>query len=145
MRQTRLIALGAVLVGLLVGVGVTRAARRPPEAPPAVSALPAATLPPLALAPLASDTEAPSTAAVQEAPLRERVVYRTRTVTREPRVYVRKRSGKKSAAIIAGSAAGGAIVGAVVGGKKGAIIGGLVGGGAGTVYDRKTRKRRVYR
>ena len=58
-----------------------------------------------------------------------------------PRYVVKKRSGKKSAAIIGGSTVGGAGIGALVGGKKGAMIGGLVGGTAGTVYDRKTRKK----
>ena len=85
-------------------------------------------------------------------PLGERVVYRERVVTEtapgvrrhttRTRVVTTKRSGKKSALIIGGSAAGGAITGALIGGKKGAVIGGLIGGGAGTVYDRKTRKKK---
>ena len=66
-----------------------------------------------------------------------------RVVTRRsaPRYAVHKRSTKHSVAIIGGSTLGGAGIGALVGGKKGALIGGLVGGTAGTVYDRKTRKR----
>jgi uncharacterized protein YcfJ len=79
---------------------------------------------------------------VAAAPVRERVVYRTRTVAR-PRYYVHTRSKKHSAEIIGGSAIGGAGIGALVGGKKGALIGGLVGGAAGTVYDRKTHKKVV--
>jgi len=69
------------------------------------------------------------------------VVRRTTVSRRAPRYYVHKRSTKHSVAIIGGSAVGGAGIGALVGGKKGALIGGLVGGTAGTVYDRKTRKR----
>jgi uncharacterized protein YcfJ len=79
---------------------------------------------------------------VAAAPVRERVVYRTRTVAR-PRYYVHTRSKKHSAEIIGGSAIGGAGIGALVGGKKGALIGGLVGGAAGTVYDRTTHKKVV--
>jgi hypothetical protein len=59
-----------------------------------------------------------------------------------PRVVVKKRSTKKSVAIIGGSTVGGAVVGGLIGGKKGAVIGGVVGGTAGTVYDRKTRKKK---
>jgi uncharacterized protein YcfJ len=80
---------------------------------------------------------------VAAAPVRERVVYRTRTVAARPSYYVHKRSKKHSAEIIGGSAVGGAGIGALVGGKKGALIGGLVGGAAGTVYDRKTHKKVV--
>jgi outer membrane lipoprotein SlyB len=72
----------------------------------------------------------------------QKTVIRTRVVSRgSPRYYVHKRSTKNSVAIIGGSTLGGAGIGALVGGKKGALIGGLVGGTAGTVYDRKTRKR----
>src|SRR5258708_30535888 len=74
---------------------------------------------------------------VAAAPVRERVVYRTRTVAR-PRYYVHTRSKKHSAEIIGGSAIGGAGIGALAGGKKGALIGRLGGGAARTVYDRKT-------
>ena len=90
-------------------------------------------------------------AAVQTAaPVREPVVASERVVTptqprtvRRTRVVTKTRSGKKSALIIGGSAAGGAITGALIGGKKGAVIGGVVGGAGGTVYDRKTRKKKV--
>jgi hypothetical protein len=61
--------------------------------------------------------------------------------TSQPRVVTHTRSTQKSVAIIGGSTVGGAVVGGLIGGKKGALIGGLVGGGAGTVYDRKTRKK----
>jgi uncharacterized protein YcfJ len=80
---------------------------------------------------------------VAAAPVRERIVYRTRTVAARPRYYVHRRSKKHSAEIIGGSAIGGAGIGALVGGKKGALIGGLVGGAAGTIYDRKTHKKVV--
>jgi hypothetical protein len=68
------------------------------------------------------------------------------TTTADTRV-AKKRSGEKSALIIAGSTAAGAGVGAVVGGKRGAIIGAILAGVGGTVYDRKTRdpKPRVER
>ena len=64
---------------------------------------------------------------------------------RRRRVVVHRRSKKKSAAIIGGSAAGGAAIGALAGGGKGAAIGAGAGAAAGTVYDRKTRKKRVTR
>jgi outer membrane lipoprotein SlyB len=70
---------------------------------------------------------------------------RVRVVQRQPKRYVKKRSGKKSALIIGGSTVGGALVGNVIGGKKATIIGGVVGATAGTVYDRKTRKKTEYR
>ena len=101
--------------------------------PAATVAVPAAPAPASAAAPVvtrASDEKVQTT-----------VVRRTTVSRRAPRYYVHKRSTKHSVAIIGGSAVGGAGIGALVGGKKGALIGGLVGGTAGTVYDRKTRKR----
>ena len=56
---------------------------------------------------------------------------------------VRRRSKKKSIAIVGGSALGGAAIGGLAGGKKGAAIGGLAGAGAGYVYDRKTQNKPV--
>ena len=61
------------------------------------------------------------------------------------RSYVKKRSKKKSAAIVGGSAATGAAIGALAGGGKGAAIGAISGGAAGLVYDRHTNKKRVRR
>jgi hypothetical protein len=61
----------------------------------------------------------------------------------QKRSYVKKRSKKKSTAIVAGSAGTGAAIGALAGGGKGAAIGALVGGASGVVYDQNTRKKRV--
>lgn len=57
--------------------------------------------------------------------------------------YVKRRSTKKSAAIVGGSALAGAGIGALAGGGKGAGIGALVGGAGGFIYDRKTHKKVV--
>lgn len=58
-------------------------------------------------------------------------------------VVVRRRSRKKSVAIVGGSAATGAAIGALAGGGKGAAIGALAGGAGGYAYDRATHKKRV--
>ncbi len=130
----------------------TRAAQPAAVAP--ATPVPGSYLDPVAPAPVAPVAAVPPAQAfagsgasavavpVAAAPVRERVVYRTRAVAR-PRYYVHTRSKKHSAEIIGGSAIGGAGIGALVGGKKGALIGGLVGGAAGTVYDRKTHKKVV--
>ena len=57
--------------------------------------------------------------------------------------YVKRRSHKKSAAIVGVSALAGAGIGALAGGGKGAGIGALVGGAGGLIYDRKTHKKVV--
>lgn len=152
------LAAGA-LATLLVGGVAVATSRQSAKSPPPVAPLPQQTIVPAAPMPapladpaLAPGALAPTAQAETAAPVRERVIDRDRVVYKDGPVPVRRaprarvvrttRSGRKSAAIIAGSAAGGAITGAIIGGKKGAVIGGLVGGAAGTVYDRKTRKKR---
>jgi hypothetical protein len=99
-----------------------------------------------ASSPVATTAPAPmvptTLAATDPAP--PKVVYRVAPgpAPARQRVVVKKRSTKKSVAIIGGSTVGGAVVGGLIGGKKGAVIGGVVGGTAGTVYDRKTRKKK---
>ena len=66
---------------------------------------------------------------------------RTRQVVYDEPVRVqKKRSVKKSVAIIGGSAAAGAGIGALAGGKKGALIGAAIGGGGAAVWDQITRR-----
>ena len=66
---------------------------------------------------------------------------RTRQVVYDEPVRVeKKRSVKKSVAIIGSSAAVGAGVGAITGGKKGALIGAAIGGGGAAIWDQVTRR-----
>ena len=83
--------------------------------------------------------------AVADSSTQPRYIQVVRRYRRRPvhRVVVRRRSTKKSVAIVAGSAAGGAAIGALAGGGKGAGIGALAGGGAGFIYDRMTHKKVV--
>lgn len=74
---------------------------------------------------------------------RETRVVRETVTDEEPRYATKKRSTKKSVAIIGGTAAAGAAIGALAGGGKGAAIGALAGGAGGLIYDRKTNKKRV--
>ena len=66
---------------------------------------------------------------------------RTRQVVYDDPIEIKKkRSVKKSVAIIGGSAAAGAGIGALAKGKKGALIGAAVGGGAAAIWDQVTRR-----
>ena len=134
MRSVRpAFAIGAV-AALFVG-GVALATSRNSSPSNTASPLPAyTTVQPMPAAPAAVENPTPTP---------ERVVQSQPPTTPRTRVVTQTRSGKKSALIIGGSAAGGAAAGALIGGKKGAVIGGLIGGAGGTVYDRKTRKKKV--
>jgi hypothetical protein len=148
------LAVGAVAALLVGGVALATSRNSSNSAAPVTPVPQQAAVQPLPNT--AFDASAGTTIAVPVetfAPVRERVVYGDRVVdnqrpartvrtARRARVVTTTRSGKKSALIIGGSAAGGAITGALIGGKKGAVIGGLIGGAGGTVYDRKTRKKR---
>ena len=135
--KTRTATLAAGALGLLVLGGATVAAFRSSETAPVAVASPAAV--PVETA-VAQTTPAATTVPVVTVEQPQTV----RVVQRQPRRYVKKRSGKKSALIIGGSTLGGALIGNVVGGKKATIVGGLAGAAAGTVYDRKTRKKTYY-
>ena len=50
-----------------------------------------------------------------------------------------RRSGAKTALIIAGSAGAGAGIGGLTGGKKGALIGAAIGGGAASIWEATKR------
>jgi len=129
------VALAALAVGGAVVVATSRhssntQAYQAPATLESASTVPADTRP--VVAPV-TETAPPKVV------VRERVVYRAAPARR---VVVKKRSTRKSVAIIGGSTVGGAVVGGLIGGKKGAVIGGVAGGTAGTVYDRKTRKKK---
>jgi uncharacterized protein YcfJ len=139
-RVTGIAILSAVAAAGLgaAGVAVHRASANGAVAPVAAPA-PTPATPEVAAIP--AGVAAPVVTAEPEQRVQKTVVSRRVTTRRAPRYYVHKRSTKHSVAIIGGSTLGGAGIGALFGGKKGALIGGLVGGTAGTVYDRKTRKR----
>jgi hypothetical protein len=140
--RTRTATLAAGALGLLVLGGATVAAfRSPAPAAPVPVASPVAVAP-VPVQPVAA-AQAPAATTVPVVTVAE--PQTVRVVQRQPRRYVKKRSGKKSALIIGGSAVGGALVGKAVGGKKATIVGGVVGAAAGTIYDRKTRKKTYYR
>ena len=149
---------GAALLAVAGVVGLTRDSRPADPAVPAASnwytPSPAASVDPNARvvhAPSPFGSEAPVSesislaATADSAPARVAPQRRTASGTHRPRAYVKKRSWKKSAAIIGGAAAGGAAIGALAGGGKGAAIGALAGGGGGLVYDRLTHKKTVVR
>jgi hypothetical protein len=73
-----------------------------------------------------------STSGARPVPTRQ-VVYQ------EP--VAKKRSVKKSVAIIGSSAAVGAGIGALAKGKKGALIGAAIGGGGAAIWDQVTRRK----
>lgn len=137
----------------LLGLSTVACQREQPAAQAAVPAqttVPAGAVLPPADGPHAQLTPAtpvtPVAAVAAPAPVRT-VRERSRTVvvreTPRHRTVVKRRSKKKSAAIVAGSAATGAAIGALAGGGKGAAIGAISGGAAGFVYDRATHKKRV--
>jgi uncharacterized protein YcfJ len=138
------IALGAIAIGGGIVLATSRHssnAQAYQSTAPLATAVPAPVVAPTTMA--TAPALATRTTAAQ--PVRANVVSGNRgsysTAPTPPRTVVHKRSTKKSVAIIGGSTVGGAVVGGLLGGKKGAVIGGVVAGTAGTVYDRKTRKK----
>jgi uncharacterized protein YcfJ len=141
--------IGAAAVAALAigGAVVVATSRNNSTAQGYQGSAPAVTTAPAPVVPTASATADTRPGVVVTNPPPAKVVYRDRVAYRaapaSQRVVVKKRSTKKSVAIIGGSTVGGAVVGGLIGGKKGAVIGGVVAGTAGTVYDRKTRKKKV--
>ena len=137
------IAVGAIAIG---GAVVLATSRHSSNAQAYQSTAPLETAVPAPVVAPTTMTAAPALAtrtAVARPVRADVVVGNTKSygTAPRPRAVVHKRSTKKSVAIIGGSTVGGAIVGGLLGGKKGAVIGGVVAGTAGTVYDRKTRKK----
>ena len=144
----RTLAIGGASLLAVVGlIGWTRDTSRPGS--DAATAIPSpnwyAAQAPVARDPDARVVYAPSPfgseiTSAPRAPIERRYVA---PEPRRPRVVVKKRPFKHSAAIVGGSAAAGAAIGALAGGGKGAAIGALAGGGGGLVYDRLTHKKKV--
>jgi hypothetical protein len=163
MRQKRILAI--VGAALLASVGIlawtTRNSGIEPQAVPTAASLQPvsnsdylapAQMPAYATRPAVRTIEgAQPVETLQAYPERRSVVAKRGSASRiaaapyQSQTYVKKRSKKKSLAIVGGSAAGGALIGGLAGGGKGALIGGLVGGGGGLVYDRLTHKKVVNR
>jgi len=94
---------------------------------------------PVAYGPVYAPSPAPTTVRrVSTRPAPRRVVYDSDI---EEYRAPRRRTLKKSAAIIGSSAGVGAGIGAATGGKKGALIGAAVGGGAAAIWDQVTRRQ----
>jgi hypothetical protein len=116
-------------------------------APPAAAATPVSGTPSTAPGTHRADqlpadaSAAPVAADVRQPVQRSTAVSRSAEDDR-PRYVTKRRSKKKSAAIIGGSAGAGAAIGALAGGGKGAGIGAIAGGVGGLIYDRKTAKKR---
>jgi hypothetical protein len=139
---------GALLLAVVALIGWTRDTRPGPDAATAVPAPNWYAAPaPVARDPEARVVYAPSPFGSEITPAQPPPIERRylSSEPRRPRVVVKKRPLKHSAAIVGGSAAAGAAIGALAGGGKGAAIGALAGGGGGLVYDRLTHKKKVVR
>ena len=105
---------------------------------------PRATTEPYVLRVVEAAPEAAPVTVVRTAPRATPAVYRGSdddVVRYEPsaRRVESKRSGAKTALIIAGSAGAGAGIGGLTGGKKGALIGAAIGGGAASIWEATKR------
>lgn len=150
-------ALGGLVAGsvALAAGSLNRAPAAPAPAPAMMIEAPAAAVPMTPLAPrtatepyvirvVEAAPEAAPVTVVRTAPRATPAVYRSSdddVVRYEPsaRRVESKRSGAKTALIIAGSAGAGAGIGGLTGGKKGALIGAAIGGGAASIWEATKR------